>query len=61
MNSSEYFLPDTVPTKFEASVAKYSWVIHYKRLRETNIPNNEHVQSNMLLLLWKGWGGEGGE
>ena len=49
-----------VPTKFEASWAKHSWVIRCTRLRDTDILTDRHVQSNMHLLFQMGGGGGGG-
>ena len=51
-------IKDYLPTKFEASGAKRSWVISCTRLRATDIPTDRHtdrhVQRNMPLLLWRG-------
>ena len=60
INRDHLPIKDYLPTKFEASGAKRSWVISCTRLRETNIPTDRHVQSNVPLLLRRGGGGGGG-
>ena len=45
---------DYIPTKYEAYGAKPSWVISYARLRETDIPTDQQVQSNMPCLFQRG-------
>ena len=54
INRDHLLIKDYLPTKFEDSGAKHSWVISCTRLRDTNIPTNRHVQSNMPLLFSKG-------
>ena len=50
--SRDHLIKDYLPTKFEASWAKPSWVISCTRLRETD----RHVQRNMHLLFQRGGG-----
>ena len=51
INRDHLLIKDYLPTKFEASGAKRSWVISCTRLRATDIPTYRHtdrqVQSNM--------------
>ena len=51
INRDHLLTKDYLPTKFEASGAKRSWVISCTRLRDTDIPTDRHtdrqVQSNM--------------
>ena len=58
INRDHLLIKDYLPTKFEASGAKRSWVISCTRLRDTDIqtdwPTDRHVQCNMPLLLWRG-------
>ena len=69
-NRDHLLIKDYLPTKFEASGAKRSWVISCTRLRATDIPTDRptdrhtdiptdrhtdrHVQRNMPLLLRRG-------
>ena len=58
INRDHLLIKDYLPTKFEASGAKPSWVISCTRLRETDIPTDRptdrHVQRNMPLLFQRG-------
>ena len=54
INRDHLLIKDYLPTKFEASWAKHSWVISCTRLRATDIPTDRHVQSNMPLLFQRG-------
>ena len=66
INRGHLLIQDYLPTKFEVSWAKRSWVISCTRLRDTDIPTNiptyrptdrhtdRHVQSNMPLLFQRG-------
>ena len=54
INRGHLLIKDYLPTKFEASWAKHSWVISCTRLRDTDIPTDQHVQSNMPLLFQRG-------
>ena len=64
INRDHLLMKDYLPTKFEASGAKPSWVISCTRLRETDIPTDlqtdrptdGHVQRNMPLLFQGGGG-----
>ena len=40
MDRYHLLIKDYMPTKFEASGAKGSWIISWTRLRDTNIPTN---------------------
>ena len=40
INRGHLLINDYLPTKFEASSAKHSWVISCTRLRDTNIPTD---------------------
>ena len=54
INRDHLLTEDYLPTKFEASGAKRSWIISCTRLRQTDIPTDGHVQSNMPLFLRRG-------
>ena len=64
INRDHLLIMDYLPTKFEASGTKPSWVISCTRLRETDIPTDgptdrptdRHVQRNMPLLFQRGGG-----
>ena len=51
INRDQLLTTDHLPSKFEASWAKHSWVNRCTRLKETNIPTDKRVQSNMPLLF----------
>ena len=53
-NRDHLLITEYLPTKFEASRAMRSWVISCTMLRDTDIPTDRHVQSNMPLLLRRG-------
>ena len=42
-NRDHLLTKDYLPTKFEASWAKHSWVISCTRLRDTDIPTDRHT------------------
>ena len=46
-----------LPTKFEASEAKYSWVISCTRLRDTDIPTDQPTDMCKAICpsFFKGW------
>ena len=54
INRDHLLIKDYLPTKFEASGAKPSWVISCTRLRATDIPTDRQVQRNMPLLFQRG-------
>ena len=54
INRGHLLMEDYLPTKFEASGTKHSWVISCTRLRDTDIPTDRHVQINMPLLFQRG-------
>ena len=58
INRDHLLIKDYLPTKFEVSVAKRSWVISCTRLRDTDIqtdrPTYQHVQSNMPYFFEEG-------
>ena len=43
INRDHLLTKDYLPTKFEASWAKHSWVISCTRLRDTDIPTDRHT------------------
>ena len=54
INRGHLLIKDYLPTKFEASWAKHSWVISCTRLKDTDIQTDRHVQSNTPLLFQRG-------
>ena len=62
INRDHLLIKDYLPTKFEASWTKPSWVIGYTRLRATDIPTDRHtdiptnrqVQRKLPLLFQRG-------
>ena len=43
INRGHLLIKDYLPTKFEASWAKHSWVMSCTRLRDTDIPTDRHT------------------